>query len=111
MTGPGLRAAKALAKTGLVFTRVASGMFMDYFGLPNVPSHLRPFPWGLNVPARKAAIPGNGDEQFSVTYSKDLAQFLDHLLDETSWPEWSIISGTDTCMNELVSLAEKVTGE
>ncbi|KAI8271205.1 hypothetical protein K4K58_000083 [Colletotrichum sp. SAR11_239] len=111
MTGPGLRAAKALAKTGLVFTRVASGMFMDYFGLPNIPSHLRPFQWGLNVPARKAAIPGNGDEQFSVTYSKDLARFLDRLLDETSWPEWSIISGTDTCMNELVSLAEKVTGD
>ncbi|EQB47239.1 hypothetical protein CGLO_13637 [Colletotrichum gloeosporioides Cg-14] len=111
MTGPGLRAAKALAKTELVFTRVASGMFMDYFGLPNIPSHLRPFQWGLNVPARKAAIPGNGNEQFSVTYSKDLARFLDRLLDETSWPEWSIISGTDTCMNELVSLAEKATGD
>ncbi|CAI0651643.1 unnamed protein product [Colletotrichum noveboracense] len=111
MTGPGLRAAKALAKAELVFTRVASGMFMDYFGLPNIPSHLRPFRWGLNVPARKAAIPGNGNEQFSVTYSKDLARFLDRLPDETSWPEWSIISGTDTCMNELVSLAEKVTGD
>ncbi|KAH9238381.1 hypothetical protein K456DRAFT_1746484 [Colletotrichum gloeosporioides 23] len=101
----------ALAKTELVFTRVASGMFMDYFSLPNIPSHLRPFRWGLNVPARKAAIPGNGNEQFSVTYSKDLARFLDRLPDETSWPEWSIISGTDTCMNELVSLAEKVTGD
>ncbi|KAF6815146.1 NmrA-like family protein [Colletotrichum plurivorum] len=111
MTGPGLRAAKVLAKSGLTFTRVASGMFLDYFGLPNIPSHLRAFQWGLNVPARTAAVPGTGNEQFSVTYSKDLARFLDRLVDETEWPEWSIISGADTSMNELVGLAEKVTGD
>lgn len=110
-TGPVLRAAKALAESGLTFTRVASGMFMDYFGLPNVPSHLRPFGWALNVPGRAVAIPGTGDEKFSVTYSKDLALFLDRLVDEAEWPEWSIISGADTCLNELVALAEKITGK
>lgn len=110
-TGPGLRAAKALSKSGLIFTRVANGMFMDYLGLPNVQSHLRPFNWALNVPARSAAIPGTGNEKFSVTYSKDLARFLDRLVDEDEWPEWSIISGADTCLNELVTLAEKITGK
>lgn len=110
-TGPGLRAAKVLAKSGLTYTRVANGMFMDYLGLPNIQSHLRPFNWALNVPARSAAIPGTGNEQFTVTYSKDLARFLDRLVDEAEWPEWSIISGADTSLNELVTLAEKITGE
>lgn len=86
-------------------------MFMDYFGIPNIPSHLRPFGWALNVPGRAVAIPGTGDEKFSVTYSKDLALFLDRLVDEAEWPEWSIISGADTCLNELVALAEKITGK
>ncbi|KAF6817734.1 NmrA-like family protein [Colletotrichum musicola] len=111
MTGPGLRAAEALAKSGLTFTRVANGMFMDYFGLPNISSHLRSFNWAVNVPARSAAIPGTGDERFSVTYSQDVARFVDRLLDEPEWPEWSIVSGADTCLNELVALSEKITGE
>lgn len=111
MTGPGLRAADALAEAGLTSTRVANGMVMDYFGPPNVPSRLRPFNWAVNVPARAAAIPGTGDERFSVTYSKDLARFLDRLLDEPEWQEWSIISGADTCLNELVALSEEITGE
>lgn len=110
-TGPGLRAAKALAKSGLTFTRVAIGMFMDYFGLPNIPSHFRPFNWALNVVGRSAAIPGTGNEQFTLSYSKDVARFLDRLLDEAEWPEWSIISGADTSLNELVALAEKATGK
>lgn len=110
-TGFGLRAAKALAESGLTFTRVANGMFMDYFGLPNIQSHLRPFGWAINVPARSAAIPGTGNEKFSVTYSKDVALFLDRLIDEAEWPEWSIISGADTCLNEIVALAEKLTGK
>ncbi|KAK7702386.1 hypothetical protein SLS64_009678 [Diaporthe eres] len=109
--GPGLRAAEALAKSGLTYTRVANGMFMDYFGLPNIPSHLRPFNWALNVPARSVAIPGTGNEQFSMLYFKDLARFLDRLVDEPEWQKWSIISGADTCMNELVALAEKITGD
>lgn len=110
-TGPGLRAAKVLAESGLTYTRVANGMFMDYLGLPNIESHLRPFNWALNVPARSAAIPGTGNEKFTVTYSKDLARFLDRLVDKAEWPEWSIISGADTSLNELVTLAEKITGK
>lgn len=111
LTGPGLRAAKALAESGLTFTRVAIGMFMDYFGLPNIPSHLRPFNWALNIPSRSAAIPGTGNEKFSSLYTKDLARFLDRLIDEPEWQEWSIISGADTSLNELVALAEKITGK
>lgn len=110
-TGPGLHAAKALAESGLTFTRVANGMFMDYFGLPHVQSHLRSYNWALNVRGRSAAIPGTGNEKFSLTYSKDLALFLDRLVDEAEWQEWSIISGADTCLNELVALAENITGK
>lgn len=84
---------------------------MDYFGLPNIESHMKPFNWALNVPGRSAAIPGTGNEQFTLAYSKDIARFLDRLVDEAEWPEWSFISGTDTCLNDLVALSEKITGK
>ncbi|KAL0944654.1 NmrA-like family protein [Colletotrichum truncatum] len=110
-TGPGLRAAETLAKSGLTFTRIAQGIFMDYFGQPNIPSHLRPFKWAIDVPSRRAAIPGTGNETLSLTYSKDLARFVDRLVDDDVWPEYSIICGADTTLNEIVAAAEEATGE
>lgn len=106
-----MRAARALAKTGLTSTRVANGLLMDYFGLPNIQSYMRPFNWAINVAKRSAAIPGTGNEQLTLTYTKDVARFLDRLVDEAEWQEWSIISGADTCLNELVALAERITGK
>ncbi|KAG6357402.1 hypothetical protein INS49_013279 [Diaporthe citri] len=99
-TGPVLRAAKALAESRLTYARVANVMFMDYFGLPKHPEPSETFQL---VPQRARA--------YSMLYSKDLARFLDRLINEPEWQEWSIISGADTCLNELVALAEKITGD
>lgn len=86
------------------------GLFMDYFGLPNIPSTLRPFKWALDIGSRRAAIPGTGDEPLSMTYSRDVARFVARLVDETEWPKFSSISGSDTCLNEIVRLSETITG-
>lgn len=111
MAAPALRAALALKKTTLEYTHVSNGIFMDYFGHPNVPSHLRSFRWAVNFAERRAAIPGTGDERISLTYSKDVARFVDRLLDEDKWPRDSIVCGSDTSINEIVAIAERVTGK
>ncbi|CAG9976122.1 unnamed protein product [Clonostachys byssicola] len=106
-----LRAVDALRESGLQYTRFAIGVFMDYFGTPNIPSHLSPFIWGVNIAKRRAAIPGSGDEIISMTYSKDVARFIERLLEDGDWPEYSIISGSDTSFNQILALAQEYTGE
>lgn len=106
-----LRAVDALHESGLQYTRFAIGMFMDYFGTPNIPSHLRPFIWGVDIAKRRAAIPGSGDEIISMTYSKDVARFIERLLEDGDWPEYSIVSGSDTSFNEILALAQEYTGK
>ncbi|KAL0930046.1 NmrA-like family protein [Colletotrichum truncatum] len=112
MTLPLLRARRALAKTHLETTRVAIGLFMDYWGQPHIPSTLRPFSWGIDIASHRAVIPGTGNEQFTVTYSKDVARFAVKLVsDKNKWLIDSNISGSDTCLNEVLSLAERITGK
>ncbi|CAH0014482.1 unnamed protein product [Clonostachys rhizophaga] len=106
-----LRAVDALRESGLQYTRFAIGVFMDYFGIPNIPSHLKPFVWGVNIAKRRAAIPGSGDEILSMTYSKDVARFIERLLEDGDWPEYSIVSGSDTSFNQILTLAQEYTGK
>lgn len=110
MGAPILRAREALVKTGLKTTHFGNGVFMDYFGHPYIPSTLRPFKWAIDVPSRRAAIPGTGDEVVTMTYSKDVARFMARLLDDDEWPKFSRVSGADTCLNEILAIAERVTG-
>lgn len=105
------RAADTLRKTGLQFTRFAIGLFMDYFGAPNIPTHLRSFVWGIDARNRQAAIPGSGNDIMTATYSKDVARYVERLLDDDVWSEWSIVSGSDFTMNQLLALVEKYTGK
>ncbi|KAH6987219.1 hypothetical protein EDB80DRAFT_756336 [Ilyonectria destructans] len=104
------KSSTALEKSGLKYTRFAIRVFIDYFGQPHIPSHVRPFKWALDIESRRAAIPGTGNEVFSMTYSKDVARFVDRLVDEDEWPEVSIVSGSDTTLNEMVAIAETVAG-
>jgi nucleoside-diphosphate-sugar epimerase len=86
-------------------------MFMDYMGLPHIPSHLRNFPWAFDFPSRRAVVSGTGNELITMTYSKDLARFVARLVDEDEWSEWSFISGSDVTQNQIVAIAEKAIGD
>ncbi|KXH43657.1 hypothetical protein CSIM01_11984 [Colletotrichum simmondsii] len=105
-----LDAVAALKKTSLTYTRVINGWFMDYFGMPHIPSSLHPHTWAVDIANRRAAIPGTGNELMTLTYSVDVARFVVRMLDDTDWPEVSIISGSDTTFNEILGFAEKLTG-
>lgn len=111
MTSPLVHAAEALDKSSLKYTRIPIGIFMDYMGLPHIPSHIRNFPWAFDFPSRRAVVSGTGNEPFTMTYSKDLALFVARLIDEDEWPEWSFISGSDVTQNQIVALAEKALGD
>jgi nucleoside-diphosphate-sugar epimerase len=113
--GPGIGGwianARALKKTQLEYTRISIGFFSDYWGLPHIETNLRPFHWFLDIDKGVAAIPGTGDEKFTVTYSKDLALIIVKLLDiGERWPERLCLSGSDISLNELVAHAEKIRG-
>ncbi|KXH57122.1 hypothetical protein CSAL01_09892 [Colletotrichum salicis] len=107
--GAWLDAAAALKKTGLTYTRVISGWFMDYFGMPHTPSNLTPHAWAVDIANRRAAIPGTGNELMTMTYSVDVARFVVRMLDGIDWPEVSIISGSDTTFDKILEIAEKIT--
>ncbi|VUC33471.1 unnamed protein product [Clonostachys rosea] len=114
-SGPGMGGwipnAKALRGTNLEYIRISIGLFSDYFGMPYVKSNLKPFCFLLDVRRKIAAIPGTGDEKFTLTYSEDLARYIVRLLDDQSkWPEIGLLSGSDISVNELIACAEKVTG-
>jgi nucleoside-diphosphate-sugar epimerase len=46
-----------------------------------------------------------------MTYSKDAARFIERLLEDGDWPEYSIISGSDTSFTQILALAQEYTGK
>jgi nucleoside-diphosphate-sugar epimerase len=106
------RAVEVLRKSSLEYTRFAVGLFMDYFGMPNIPTDLRQFTWAINIPEKRAAIPGTGNEILALTYSKDVARYVERVVDDEGvWPEYSIVSGADVTFNRILELAEEYTGK
>ncbi|KAK0102540.1 hypothetical protein ONS95_006153 [Cadophora gregata] len=102
--------AEALAKTKtLQYTRISTGQFMDYWGMPNIETTLNPFTWAVDIGAGVAAIPGTGTEKMSMTYTPDLAQFIIKMLDESDWPILCGFAGQDVTFNEILKWAEDAT--
>lgn len=102
--------ADALKRSQLKYTRFANGFFMDYWGMPDVRTDLSPLTWAIDLLNCKAAIPGDGEDVLSFTYSVDLARFLVRMLDHDEWPEFSVVVGEDMTFNQLLRLAEKIRG-
>jgi nucleoside-diphosphate-sugar epimerase len=103
--------AKALKKTSLQFTRLAVGFFMDYWGMPHIDTAMAPFKWAIDVENGVAAIPGTGEEKFTMTYTRDLARFVVRLLDEAEWPERAVIVGQNVTFNQVLDWAQEATGK
>ncbi|KAF5231480.1 hypothetical protein FANTH_13392 [Fusarium anthophilum] len=101
----------ALDNTDLEWTAVANGFFLDYWGAPNLKTYLDRLTIALDIPARKAAIPGNPDQPAIFTYSKDVARFTAKLLTLEKWDPVSYIIGDRLTWKEFVKLAEQATGD
>lgn len=100
----------ALEKTRLEWTAVSNGIFLDYWGLPELESHLAPQTLVVDMAAKKAAIPGTGEVPVTFTYSQDVAKFTAKLLTLDKWETESFIVGERLTWNEFVKVAEDVTG-
>lgn len=66
--------------------------------------------FALDIPHKKAAIPGTGDEPISFTYTYDVAKFVAAFLDETEWEELTVCYGERTTWNSFLKIAEEVSG-
>ncbi|EXA54749.1 hypothetical protein FOVG_02157 [Fusarium oxysporum f. sp. pisi HDV247] len=100
-----------LRRTNLEWTRFAVGFFLDYYGMPNIKTHLPMLTFALDIPHKKAAIPGTGDEPISFTYTYDVAKFVAAFLDETEWEELTVCYGERTTWNSFLKIAEEVSGQ
>lgn len=104
-------AADALRKSHLQFTRIIFGWTLDHYGIPGVPSNMKPFSYAIDFHNRRAAIPGDGTAPVAFLHSNDLAKYIAAMLEQDSWPEFSPFAGDKMSWGQLLALAEKVTGK
>ncbi|CAG2009291.1 unnamed protein product [Fusarium graminearum] len=100
-----------LEKTSLVYTRIANGWFLDYYGMPHWKTNLEPWLNVLNMESKWAAIPGDGGVQASFVTSQDMSRFVARLIDADKWDQISAIRGVTLSLDELLQMAEKVRGK
>ncbi|KAF9241701.1 hypothetical protein DTO006G1_4978 [Penicillium roqueforti] len=105
-----LDAADRLKASGLQYTRIIPGFFMDYWGMPHIQTHLQPFTFGIDISSGTAAIPGDGNNVICMTYTYDMASYLVKALDLDEWPEFSVIVGDEITYNQILGMAEEFTG-
>ncbi|KAJ5473381.1 hypothetical protein N7475_002947 [Penicillium sp. IBT 31633x] len=106
-----LDAANRLKASGLKYTRVIPGFFMDYWGMPRLQSHLQPFTFGIDISSGTAAIPGDGNNVICMTYTYDMATYLVKALELDEWPKFTVIVGDEVTYNQILSMAEEFTGK
>ncbi len=99
------------ASKNLEWTVFYIGYFMDYFGMPKLPSYLTPFFVLMDVLGNTAAIPGDGNKPVTFTHTSDVGKFVAASVDLDEWDRVSVIIGDKMTMNEAVELAEEVKGE
>lgn len=83
---------------------------MDYFAMPNIPTPIQKLYHIINIPAKTAVIPGNGNHKIAYTHTEDVGKFVATALDLPRWEASYSIIGELTTHNEIVAAAETVTG-
>lgn len=78
--------------------------------MPRVKSYLTPIVVVLDIQHKVAAIPGSGNTPVVFTTTADVAKFVVASLGLEKWTESSIIVGDRKTWNEVLTIAEKVTG-
>lgn len=112
---PGARwfndAADSLAKSHLDYTRVIFGQLSDFYAYPHEQGHMKQFTYFVDFVNKEAAVPGDGEASATFLHSTDIAKYTVALLGEDKWPQFSAFASDRLTWNELVILAEKVTGK
>ncbi|KAI8656196.1 NAD(P)-bd-dom domain-containing protein [Fusarium keratoplasticum] len=104
------KALDLLRTTGLQWTEIAPGYFLDYWGMPYIKTHLTATVPVIDIANAVAAIPGTGDEPVAFSYSFDVAKVVARLLEIPEWQQTTYIIGDKLSWNELLGLAQEARG-
>ncbi|KAL8633165.1 hypothetical protein Q9189_001065 [Teloschistes chrysophthalmus] len=97
--------------TALEYTIFLNGYFMDYFGMPHYHSYMTPETPFVDINARKAAVPGSGDDAVVWTLTKDVAKFVRKMVESReAWPVFSRVAGDVVSINEIMRVAQEARG-
>jgi nucleoside-diphosphate-sugar epimerase len=99
------------ASKDLEWTVFHIGFFMDYFGMPNLPSYLAAIVVLIDISGNTAAIPGDGNTPITFTHTSDVGKFVAASIDLEKWDRVSVVIGDKMTVNEAVKLAEEVKGK
>lgn len=106
------QARRALEATKtLEYAYIYPGMFMDYFGIPHVPTHLRELCLFIDPTNGVAALPGDGSAKMATSFTTDVARYTALALELERWPRVLFTAASTVRLNELVALAEKSLGK
>ncbi|KAM5386477.1 hypothetical protein ACJZ2D_000440 [Fusarium nematophilum] len=100
-----------LAKTGLEWTAFNLGWFLEYYGMPHVETYIPQTTFVVDMANKHAAIPGDGKQNMTFTYTKDVAKFVAAALDLPKWETNTYIIGDKMTWEEFVKLAEEARGD
>ncbi|OAA53203.1 NAD(P)-binding domain protein [Cordyceps fumosorosea ARSEF 2679] len=103
-------ARRELEKTDLEFTYIYPGMLMDYFGMPNVSTHLRELHLFVDAANGVALIPGDGEVKMATSYTKDVARYTALALELETWPLVMTTASSTVTLNELVKMVNRSRG-
>ena len=109
MAAPRLRLIEALRETGLEWTTVYPGTFLDYYTL-TVPSYVRRTALAVDVDGNAAAIPGDGTYPVYFTHTSDIAKYTVALLGLSQWEQKYYLYADRKTWNEVVAIAEAAKG-
>jgi nucleoside-diphosphate-sugar epimerase len=100
-----------LKKTGLSYTTVVNGCFLDYWCTKAFKSYMTPVTTFIDIANEFAAIPGTGDTPVAFTHTADVARYVVALLQKESWDPISYVVGDRVTMNQFLRLAEAAKGK
>ncbi len=98
------------ASPTLEYAYVYPGMFMDYFGIPHVATHLRELCLFLDPSNGVATLPGDGSARMATSFTTDVARYTALSLELDRWPRVLLTAASTVTPRELVALAEKNLG-
>ncbi|KAI3579664.1 NmrA-like family protein [Fusarium oxysporum f. sp. albedinis] len=103
-------ARRELEKSSLEFTYIYPGMFMDYFGMPHVSTHLRELYIVIDPTNGVAYVPGDGEAKLAMSYAMDVVKYTALALDLEKWPRVMTTASCAMTLNQIVALTEKNLG-
>ncbi|KAK1232732.1 hypothetical protein PQX77_004130 [Marasmius sp. AFHP31] len=100
------------------WTKFIPGVFTNYLAFGNSKpagekalEHLRKMAIRVDISTRTADIPGDGTEKQFYTVAEDVGTFVAEATQLDIWPEQLDMAGDEISLNEVISIAEKVTGK